>query len=700
MTARDRVTRWASRLTAVRWARIALLALGVGTLAWVSLGLAGVSPATSLVFVFVAGLASGAAAHARQGRGRMTRERAALWIEEQVPQLRYSLVTAIEQEPPHDQLERAVRSVPWEESVQSRVWRSLRLPIAVAVVGVLALLTAPRARAALGASARGTGPNAANASRVALGDLEVVVTPPAYANLQESRTHAPSLVRALPGSAITVSGNDGRAPLPRVMRDSISLDVAPDGARWRAGWRASTERVLVRATRGGDTRLFALEPVVDSAPVVTLRIPARDTVLRAPQGTFALAADVHDDLGVAQAAFEYIVSSGEGERFTFRSGSLGARAGSGAHDVPLRATLSLEALQLNPGDVVHLRAVARDANTVTGPGIAGSDSRTIRIARQGEYDSVAVDPAPPPEADKSVLSQRMLINLTEALVRKSRTMAKAEVSAESQRIGRDQARLRRQVSDIIFSRLGDGPAGDHGHGEEGSDETEGRLTPEALLKAAEAATAISGEALDFDHDETPVVAINRPLLEAYNAMWDAGRELSSGAPQRALPPMRAALAAIQRARAAERLYLRGAPPGVVVDIAKVRMRGTEHGMTNRRMPREPLNAARRFALARFARAIELLAPTSASLGGTHAAEARTAARATIGDRAANVGIDSLLVLRLDVATDDAIAAAALERAIEALRSGRDATSLLIAARRALDHDFVASDSLGSWGNLR
>ena len=41
---------------------------------------------------------------------------------------------------------------------------------------------------------------------------------------------------------------------------------------------------------------------------------------------------------------------------------------------------------------------------------------------------------------------------------------------------------------------------------------------------------------------TPVVAINRPLLEAYNAMWDAGRELGSGEPKRALPAMYAALA--------------------------------------------------------------------------------------------------------------------------------------------------------------
>jgi hypothetical protein len=392
---------------------------------------------------------------------------------------------------------------------------------------------------------------------------------------------------------------------------------------------------------------------------------------------------VHDDFGVASAAFEYIVSSGEGERFTFRSGTLGGRRGGGSADVALRATLSLEALSLAPGDVLHLRAVARDANDVTGPGVGSSDSRTIRIARVGEYDSVAVDPAPPAEADKSILSQRMLINLTEALVKRSRSMARPQVAAEAQRIGRDQARLRRQVSDIIFARLGDGASGEHFHGDghshaEGESSVDGPLTPEQLLKAAEAATQISGEATDFGHDETPVVAINRPLLEAYNAMWDAGRELGSGEPKRALPAMYAALAAIQRARAAERLYLRGAPAPVVVDLTKVRLQGKDKGDPGRRTPRSTLDEGRRQALQRFAQAIELLVP----------------------DAGRTRGIDSLLVLRLDVAAYDAAAAGALEGAIDALRAGRDATQSLIQARRLIDRNFVARDSLGGWGTVR
>ena len=700
MTARASVERWKRALGATLLARTLLMAAGAAGVAGAAARALGSTPLVVAALAFAAGTVAALVVGYRAWRAPLTLERTALWLEEREPRLRYALVTAVEHDPPRASLESAVRSVPWEEPARARLRRSLRLPAAVAAVGAVALLLAPSARGAARAE-RGVGAGAPSAAPVALGEVEVVVTPPAYARRAAVRERSPALVRALPGSRLTLSGAGAGGPLPAVTLDGAPLVVGADGDRWRASWTSSASRALVRATRGGEGRLFAIEPVPDSAPVVTLRSPARDTVLRTPRGSFTLLAEVRDDFGVASAAFEYIVSSGEGERFTFRSGTLGSRRGGGKEVVALQAALSLEALALAAGDVLHLRAVARDANDVTGPGIGSSESRTIRIARAGEYDSVAVDPAPPAEADKSLLSQRMLINLTEALVKRSPRLTRPQVAAESQRIGRDQSRLRKQVSDIIFSRLGDDASGEHFHGDghshaEGEGAVDGPLTPEQLLKAAEAATQISGEATDFGHDETPVVAINRPLLEAYNAMWDAGRELGSGEPKRALPAMYAALAAIQRARAAERIYLRGAPPPVVVDLAKVRLQGKEAGDPVRRTPRAPLDEGRREALARLARGVELLAPDEARAATNSPSNAPSSA----GAPSSSAAIDSLLVLRLDVAGFDAAAAGALERAIDALRTGRDATGFLIQARRLLDRDFVARDSLSAWGAVR
>ena len=108
------------------------------------------------------------------------------------------------------------------------------------------------------------------------------------------------------------------------------------------------------------------------------------------------------------------------------------------------------------------------------------------------------------------------------------------------------------------------------------------MTPDELLAAANAATQASAGATDFEGDETPVVAVNRPLLEAYNAMWDASRSLEVGEPGARAPAHARALAAIQRARNAERLYLRGKAPTVIVDIAKVRLAGKRDEQAPRR----------------------------------------------------------------------------------------------------------------------
>jgi hypothetical protein len=328
----------------------------------------------------------------------------------------------------------------------------------------------------------------------------------------------------------------------------------------------------------------------------------------------------------------------------------------GARSTRVAGTLLLDSLALHPGDLVHVRAVARDRNNVTGPGVGVSETRTLRIPRAGEYDSLAVEAAPPPDVDRSQLSQRMLILLTEKLEQRRPSLARAQLVKESQAIGSDQARLRQHVGEMIFARLGGAPAGeDAGSGDAAS----GHLTPDALLAAANAATqGTGGAATDFEGDETPVVAVNRPLLEAYNAMWDASRALEGARPGAALPPMRVALAAIQRARNAERLYLRGKSPAVIVDIAKVRLAGKHDDATSSaRLPRAPMDSSAARRARRFDAALGRLASEPAA------------------------AVDSLMVLRVEALESAPALAAALGPAIDALRAGRDATAALVRARR-------------------
>src|SRR5262249_5480212 len=113
---------------------------------------------------------------------------------------------------------------------------------------------------------------------------------------------------------------------------------------------------------------------------------------------------------------------------------------------------------LKAGDILHVRAIARDGNTVTGPGVGASETRAIRIARRGEYDSLAVDAAAPPDAQQGVISERMLIMLAEALEAKRPRLARDTLRSESHSIAVDQKKLRRTVGDIVFTRLGGNPS--------------------------------------------------------------------------------------------------------------------------------------------------------------------------------------------------------------------------------------------------
>ncbi|HUQ83602.1 MAG TPA: hypothetical protein VM076_20790 [Gemmatimonadaceae bacterium] len=640
---------------------------------------------------------------------RLTVPRVALWIEERVPRLQYALVTAIDPVGGGDvaaPLAAQVAAVTWHDETRAAVMRAVLRPAVAVAAAATALLVARRVDVATATAADTTVSSTTAAARNAPAPfvrLAAVVRTPAYAGGRVVRIESPASVASLVGSTVSLEAPGNGDGISATLGDQ-PVPVQRAGDAWRVAITIGQRPALVRLRHPSGERIVSLEPKADSIPFVRLMVPLRDTVMRVAQGALALGAETHDDIGLVSGGFEYIVSSGEGESFKFKSGTLGVRQLQGATTGALTASLALDGLELKAGDMVHLRAVARDGNTVSGPGLGASETRVLRVARSGEHDSVAVEGAPPPEADKSLISQRMLIILTEALEKRRPKLARETLVSESRAIGKDQTRLRKRVGDIIFQRLGDDPSGEHGHGpdEQAAADSQptradsmardsvrraalraGRSARDvaaadsadsaraALLRAASTATGTGGEILDFEGDETPVVAINRPLLEAYNAMWEASRELDQGETKRALPPMRRALEAIQRARQAERIYLRGKAPAVVVDLARVRLTGKETGTANARVPRPPSDPAAARRAERLANAIELSATSPAA------------------------AIDSLVLLRVETLDAAPPLAAALADALDALRAGRDATPLLARARRMAEGG-VRSGPLGAW----
>ena len=603
----------------------------------------------------------------------------ARWVEEREPRLEYGLLTILDPSTPPESrrvLEASVDSVRWEPMITRRLRAALGAPLAMlAILFALLLLWPSASRARVTAPAPG---DALDARRAGGGDdsdplslFIATVTPPAYARRAALTVENPLSLGGLVGSTVTLRGRAATV-LPSAAVDTSAISVRAEGGRWSATFRMPARPTAVRLRHRGTERLIVLEPVIDSAPVVSLARPAADTVLADPRGEAGFAATLHDDIGIVAGGIEYIVSSGSGETFSFRSGTLAPIAGANRTIIELSTRIILDSLKLAAGDIVHFRVFARDGNTVSGPSTGFSETRAIRIVRPDERDSVAVDAAPPPEADASLVSQRMLIILTEALQARRARLGRSDLVAESRRIAADQKKLRRTVGDIIFTRLGTEPDAEHVHGP-GDVHDAGDMTPAELLRAAEQANRAGtrSDPLDFHGDESPVVAINRPLLEAYNHMWDASRELDIGEPGRALPPMRAALAAIQRARQAERIYLRGRAAPVIVDVTAARLQGKDTGTGSRRSPRVPLEHQR--DLDRFTHAIGLLAA------------------------APRQAMDSLMLLRVELIADRPSAAATLAESIELLSAGRDATAALGRARRALLGEPVVIPGLGRWG---
>lgn len=626
---------------------------------------------------------------------RVERIDAALWAERQAPNLRYALVTLADRarvddiDPTQRRLASFMAVTDWQPSVSAALARE-RWRVSGGLAGALLLFAVAaypwRARG-LSANAGPTSARSAGAVAAAKGRVMVEATllPPTYTNRRERAIAFGETISAIAGSLIRIDGagqssnatlmvqesSDSGAAAPRTVR------TAPRGDGWRGDIRIGTAPLALRLRDAVGERWILVTPVADSAPNATITLPATDTLIFDATSTIRVAGTIHDDIGLRDARIEYIISSGGGERFTFRSGALNEKHGALGREIALAATLNLGTLGLKPGDMLHVRLTAHDGNTLSGPSLGSSETRTIRIPRADERDSVALEQLPPTPVDKSVISQRQLLMLTERLVSRIPSMARPTMLAESMRIGGDQARLRKQVSDIVFARLGDNPSGEHVHyAGDGHEHTAAELaaqsTPESVLKAADAATGTIGGMLDSHGDETPVVAVNRPLLEAYNAMWDATRALQGGVPREAIEPMKRALAAIQRARSAERVYLRGTPPAAVVDLVKIRLIGTDSAKFAVRHALNALPPTERRVAERVLRALALLGARDSS------------------------AVDSLRLVRLDALGRSLQLAAAIGDALDALDHRRDATAALVRARRLALSPWRRSDGASLW----
>ena len=646
MTVRERVVRTQRMLVA--GVVLSALAWGVGVyLASIAIVAAVASLArntkVAVTFAFPISLALGLTTLLVvlwRGRRVASASRVALWIEERLPKLHYALITAIE--PGLEADTSALESAVGREDISGVTTVALRRSIVPAVgvllagVALLYVLPAP----ALGRPSLLGRVGAGGASGIPAGtrlnDLKVEVIPPAYSGQRSQSLDDPESVRGLVGSRVVVTGAGSREGIVARTGETPGT-VTGSESSWRTQLVMPSKPAALTLTDRSYERVIVLDPQIDEPPNVALTSPVRDTTLRTPQLVVNLHAETTDDVALTTGYYEYMITSGSGEIFTARTINTAPVQFGGARTGSLSATLDLKSLKLSQGDIVSIRAIVRDANTLSGPSIGTSDTRTIRIARADEYDSVSIEAAAPPPVDSSAMSQRMLIVMTEALVKKEKTLARAEWVKQTTDIGMMEDRIRKRVYDILY-------------------QTESQDAPSDTEEA---------------ESETHAIA-NPDLKEAYDALWDAVRSLQIAEPKPALPRMRVALAALDRARLAKRLYLRGTPPKIIVDIQRVRLIGKEKGSSNVRTPRSFADSVRVRLSARFNRALDLIE--------------KQPARA----------MTELALMRVDALSSVPDFAAALGLATDAIRAGRDATLPLMRARRALDGPPEVTPGLPLW----
>lgn len=423
-------------------------------------------------------------------------------------------------------------------------------------------------------------------------ELRWTVRPPAYSGLQAQEGRGDEPISALPGSVIRLRSRfpDRWDGVRAAAIGGAALGVGRSGEEWVVEYRMPADArglSLEAMAEGGvvDRRVVPLVPLPDQPPDVTLVSPAEDLVLASATGRVTLRATAADDYGIGAFDLHWTHSSGSGESYEFKEGDWAfGRVDRNGRTATGELVIDLASLGLQPGDMMHLRAVARDRNDVTGPGESVSRTRIIRVARPDEMDMVNTDLGLPAELPKDpLMSQRMIILMTERLQRERRGLSREQLMARSLEIARHQSRLRSIVGEQIYIREADAMQAEgaelptyvessgqpHDHQEEA-----GPPSPEDILEEASEATG-GGTAEEFahKHDEAAVIDVNRDLMLLHNLMWSSEQELEAVKPDSSLPWQYEALKLIQKINQADRIYPRGDVRVDPINVAEARGQG-------------------------------------------------------------------------------------------------------------------------------
>jgi hypothetical protein len=513
-----------------------------------------------------------------------------------------------------------------------------RVALAVAMAATAALLVARD----IGAP-NGEGneiPPALVARAVGNATLRVTITPPDYVRRPPIVLEDAYRVDALEGSVIRLQMPAEGTPVHLIEAgQQPQLFDVHDGIAELA-LEATTSRVLlIRRVAGsvGDTadRLLQIQVYADARPTVAIERPGRDLLFASADGTVPVQITARDDVRLASLTLHYTKVSGSGEIFEFQEGDIPLSTADGSNATSRQAvgTLALNQLQLEDGDTLVYRAVARDDKPGGEPGV--SETFLVEIGKRAEASSSGF--ALPEDRDRQGLSQQMLIMKTERLEADRAKLGADAVAEQSRLLATEQRRVRAEFLFMTGGEVVDEvEEAEHAH-----ELAEGRLENRGQIE----------------------------LLTAIREMSRAEARLNAVDIRQALVFERAALAALQRAFDRRRYFLRTLPERTRIDPARRLSGDLSTARSSRRSPPPTLDDPTLTALRRALINLSTAIATTSGLGPQLAAEvaaldaqssvlqqsafqlstAKTTAERVAAAQAAQVQVSALLLERLPAA---------------------------------------------------
>jgi len=466
-------------------------------------------------------------------------------IEQRVPSSKNLLITASELLNGPSRAPDAIGAVVLDRAARlaratdvSRQW-PLQRPLLAAVGGatvlVLAALLSTRSAAATArARAAARALVAAAVGRIDITSIQARITPPAYTNLAASELVDPDRLSALVGSRIVVTVAAAADSLLVALRDSTRIVPRAPNGNFIVELDATADGFLafeprMNDGRTGARRLLGITARSDGAPRVRIVQPARDLIVPDAKQTLALSIEADDDLALASLRVRYTKVSGSGERFTFEEGELPVNVNRATQTAWTgRASLALEPLLVEPGDLVVYRAVAADKRPGAVP--TESDAFIAELAAAGGLAALGF--AMDPDEDRYAVSQQMVIQKTERLIAQQRTLNKADVAEQAAQLAAEQRRVRAEFVFMMGGEFAQQSVADenglteldeHEEAESEGDLAAGRMVNRgrsALLSAVRAMSRASVALVDADlpralaHEKTALVELQEAFARA------------------------------------------------------------------------------------------------------------------------------------------------------------------------------------------